>query len=135
VIVHLDEELAVETVVCKPAEMALLLKLNSSEAADLLQAKLSSAPSVLLTGGLEWQCSDESGKPKAILRRVTTSAVKGASVLVYTTSAKHQVTLVVPPAIWHVNAATDRACLWPRRTSLASSRCHSAPPSSRLHSS
>ncbi len=91
-IVHLDEELALEKIECKPEEMVMLLQMKSSEAAQRLHEKLSSSPS-LLTGGVEWACRLPTGEHAAILRRVVKTALRGTTVMVHTSVASHQVQL------------------------------------------
>jgi len=90
-VVHLDEEVAVEAVVCN-SDMSMVLQTNSSGAAQFLHKKMiggSARP--LMTGGVEWGCVDSTGGvPKSILRYIEQVTVSGARLILFTSQATHQ---------------------------------------------
>jgi hypothetical protein len=94
VIVHLDEELALEQITCRADDLAMLLTFNSTFSARQFYDKVTNEPAkdVLLSGGIEWGCPDpKTGAPTAILRRLEKASLEGASVLALTSPASHQV--------------------------------------------
>jgi hypothetical protein len=94
VIVHLDEELALEQITCREDDLAMLLTFNSTFFASQFYDKVTDEPvkDVLLSGGIEWGCPDpKTGAPTAILRRLEQASLEGASVLALTSLAAHQV--------------------------------------------
>lgn len=89
-VIHLDEELGLDSVMCTP-DLQMVLHFTSPTSAKALHRRMENWD-VLLARGLEWLCMDESNFPQVIIHPMEAAPlIDGARVTFHTSAAKHQV--------------------------------------------